>query len=109
MGLLPTNDTLGILRKSAENMRCKLESEIVPKGTEYNTLEIFRKAAENMRCKPEGEIVPKGTEYIDHSMFLGNEADMRLHMEKLREYLMNNPGDMETRISLANLERMFKS
>ena len=107
MGLLPTNDTLGILRKSAENMRCKLEGEIVPKGTEYNTLEIFRKAAENMRCKPEGEIVPKGTEYINHSGLLGNESDLRLHIEKLEEYLKKNPGDMETRISLANLKNMF--
>lgn len=79
MGLLPTNDTLGILRK----------------------------AAGNMGCKPEGKIVQKGTEYIDHSGLLGDEADMRLHMKNLRKYLEKNPGDIETRISLANLERMF--
>ena len=80
MELLPTNDTLGILRKSAENMK---------------------------KCKPEGKIVPKGTEYIDHSGLLGNESDLRLHIKKLEEYLKDNPGDMETRISLANLKNMF--
>ena len=60
-----------------------------------------------MKCQPVGRKVKQGTEYINHSMFLGDEAGMRLHMKNLQEYLKNNPGDMETRISLANLERIF--
>lgn len=59
-----------------------------------------------MKCQPVGRKVKQGTEYIDHSI-LGDEADMRLHMKNLREYLKENPGDIETRISLANLEEIF--
>ena len=65
------------------------------------------KAGRDLKCQYVGQKVKQGTEYIDHSLLLGNEADMRLHMEKLRKYLTENPGDMETRISLANLEKMF--
>ena len=59
-----------------------------------------------MKCQPVGRKVKQGTEYINHSMLLG-DADMRLHMEKLRKYLTENPGDIDTRISLAFLEKMF--
>ena len=72
-----------------------------------NALEILRQAGRNLKCQYVGEKVKQGTEYINHSMFLGNEADMLLHMKNLQAYLKENPGDIDTRISLAFLKMMF--
>ena len=62
--------------------------------------------AKNVK-EPVVKKVTPGTEYVNHSGFLGNEADMRLHMKNLQDYLKENPGDMDIRVSLANLEEIF--
>jgi hypothetical protein len=73
----------------------------------YKARDTLLKAGRNLRCQYVGEKVKPGTEYVNHSGFLGNEADMQLHMKNLQDYLEKNPGDIETRISLANLEEIF--
>ncbi len=69
--------------------------------------ETFLKAGRDLNCQYVAKKVKPGTEYVNHSGFLGNEADMRLHMKNLQAYLKENPGDIDTRISLAFLKMMF--
>lgn len=64
------------------------------------------KAGEKIKRIPVAKKVKPETEYVGHSM-LGDEADMRLHMKNLQAYLKENPGDIDTRISLAFLKMMF--
>ena len=55
-----------------------------------------------------GKPIPEDKQYFDHSLLLGNQADMKLHIRKLEKYLSENPDDIEVRNQLEKLREMFQ-
>ena len=59
-----------------------------------------------LKCQPVGIPVKKGTEFVEH-IGVGDRKNMELHMQKLEQYLKQNPNDIEVRSQLAKLREVF--
>ena len=83
-----------------KTIRVTGKSDNFPLSHLHKSLKSFKAPYLSAPVKPRAK-------YIDHSLLVGNNADIKIHIHKLEKYLETHPNDIEVKTQIEKLKEIF--